>query len=174
MPQKHRGRKNKSKQNGSEWKELFSKEEQLRIEANMNMMVEKFHCQNISFNPSPPIGDVKTAVFRYKYGERNGCFDLLNDEKNFERMITATFNDKTRECPICVNTCSSCSLVSCNTCSGRYCGTCYAKIFLQNEGEVICPFCRDKIGSRMPPPFLELGLQQIKSKICRCRDISLN
>ena len=40
-------------------------------------------------------------------------------------------------------------VVMCNQCCNHYCKNCYINIFEENEGIIICPYCRYITGNKM-------------------------
>jgi hypothetical protein len=74
-------------------------------------------------------------------------------------------SDYPDECLICCNKCDFTCTITCAKCSNGYCGECYVNLFRVGGGVITCPFCKLKIGEKMPPFEVEIGVQYIKRKL---------
>ncbi len=58
-------------------------------------------------------------------------------------------------CSICLDEENRC-LVSCHKCHADACLKCNIKILKDNEGIIICPFCRNEVGIKQSPMMIDL------------------
>jgi uncharacterized paraquat-inducible protein A len=89
-----------------------------------------------------------------------------NTWDEIKRHIDAKIsNEKSNECSICFTDKIKKRRVSCAKCANNWCVYCYIEIFRENNGLIVCPFCRYTYGNRFPSFMVELGVKEILQSI---------
>lgn len=93
------------------------------------------------------------------------AIDKNTDWSKTKRNIDLKINPKiNKTCDICEETeMMEIRRISCPECSNEFCLNCYVNIFRQNQGLIICPYCRFEYGELKPPILIELGIKEIYS-----------
>lgn len=79
------------------------------------------------------------------------------------RVIAKKIASTTRECEICCETARK--LVGCNKCSNETCGECYIRSFVDGQGVITCPFCRQRTGQQFPPHVIPAMVDRIRQRL---------
>ena len=66
-------------------------------------------------------------------------------------------------CEICCEVSSTC--VNCNKCSNDICGECYIRTFIEGQGMITCPFCRQKTGQYFQPQEIDNMVHNIRQNL---------
>jgi len=86
---------------------------------------------------------LKTIINKRFLKKSNGQEQLIDDD-----------------CQICFNKIKHASY--CATCTNVYCTDCFIKMFRENQGVKICPFCRETDGQVLPDYMVEHNITIIK------------
>lgn len=109
-------------------------------------------------------------IIMFEYNGRKGVRNISTTSiESFKRDINKLINGEiSTTCNVCFSDCLKCSKVTCTKCSNTHCGMCYAKIFKDNDGLIVCPFCRDTYGFEMNSIMLTNGLKHIlANSVCQ-------
>ena len=75
------------------------------------------------------------------------------------KMYIDNAKDNDRTCGICLE--ENRTRVHCQKCRKFHCIKCYIKIFIDNKGLIICPFCRDKFGYCQSDEEIAIGVYRL-------------
>lgn len=97
---------------------------------------------------------------------KNSRLTILPQSKwnEIKRHIEVKLNQgwQNELCQLCCETLHK--RVSCNKCSNYWCINCYINLFKSGSGIIICPYCRDSFGKKVPQNIIEYCIQEIKLK----------
>ncbi len=94
---------------------------------------------------------------------------MIYPAKTYAQQISNAHNTVELE----YNKCKACNekipiTIRCNNCNDQYCHACYISSMKENEGLVICPYCKFKIGIKMKGLQLEAAIQNVQLRFLEC------
>ena len=111
----------------------------------------------------------RRAVRRFMFVSANNFrFSVFEDSvwKDVQRTLLRKMRPTDDcGCHICSEEFTSRNIpLSCNTCGNEFCLECYIRLFEHGQGMIICPWCRESTGFKMPRSSIPGQVQKIREK----------